>query len=478
MMGIGWRRAALVAACYAATAAAWLAFSPGMGASLVLAGYDAGGATAWGRLVGVFTTGISREAALAKWEMSRAAVVAGLAIHAVFLLTVMRWSREAERDATGLGRWCDRATTLIVLVASLGFLVLTGLFGSIQDYTLFRDIWREVLRGHDPWYMVPGGPRDAYPLNAYGPLFNVLALPTLWHPLGPKLIFAAAYWFFVAHLVLVVGRRTLPPWGRLAAAVWFSSPYPVIEIANMGHFDVLVTLLAIAAIEARVRDRWTASAGWLASGVLLKYYPGVLAPFLALDGRRIRARYLATTAGLGLLGLGIAWLIWGSSVGRPLWLAVERQSAYISIFRFLRGRYSPIGRDTLVFSPDEYATPLMLFALYKGWQWSRRNGVAPRAACTLAATITLALYKVGFPQYYMLLYLTAASWLVREYAAIRRPLLVAAAYVGVFCWVSWFDLLIVRREPSPIDEWAGVPMFALMVALIAAIVAWAPREPA
>ncbi|WP_165064657.1 glycosyltransferase 87 family protein [Paludisphaera rhizosphaerae] len=470
MIGIGWRRAGLIVACYGAAAFAWFLFSTRLGPSLVASGYDAAEATAWGRLVTFYASGLARDATLAKWEMVRPAVVAALAIHALLLFTVIQWTRNAEPSTTSPEGWCGRAATIAVLLASFVLLVLTALFGSIQDYTLFRDIWREVLRGHDPWFMVPGGPRDVYPLNAYGPFFNVLAVPTIWHPLGPKLLFAAAYCFFVAHLLLVVGRRTLPSWVRLAAALWFFSPYPVVELALMGHFDVLVALLAIAAIEARARDRWRASAGWLASAVLLKYYPGVLAPFLALDRGRVRWRYLAASGGLSLAGLGIAWLIWGNSVGRPLWLAVERQSMFLSIFRFLRGPYSPVGHETLVFTTDEYATPLMLFALYQAWQWSRRNEVSPRAACTLAAATTLALYKVGFPQYYMLLFLAAADWFVREYATIRRRLPLAAAYLGLFSWIGWFDQLIVRRDPAPLDDWVGVPTFILMVSLIAATI--------
>lgn len=470
MIGIGRRRAGSILAGYGAAAFAWILFSTRIGPSLIASGYDAADSTTWGQVVTFYANGLARNSTLAKWEMVRPAVVAALAVHAALLFTVIRWTRSAEASARGPEGWCGRAATIVLLLASLAFLVLTALFGSIQDYTLFRDIWREILRGHDPWFMVPGGPRDVYPLNAYGPFFNILAIPTIWHPLGPKLVFAAAYCFFIAHLVLVVGGRTLPPWVRLTAALWFFSPYPVVEIALMGHFDVLVALLAIAAIETRARERWGASAGWLASAVLLKYYPGVLAPFLALDRGRVRWRYVVASGGLSLTGLGVAWLIWGSSVGRPLWLAVERQSMFLSIFRFLRGTHSPVGRDTLGFTPDEYATPLMLIALYKAWQWSRRNEVSPRAAATLAAATTLSLYKVGFPQYYMILFLGAADWFVSEFATIRHRLPLVAAYVGVFGWIGWFDQLIVRRDPAPLDDWVGLPTFILMVSLIAATI--------
>ncbi|AMV39968.1 hypothetical protein [Planctomyces sp. SH-PL62] len=264
--------------------------------------------------------------------------------------------------------------------------------------------------------------------------------------------------------------------GGLALAVWFANPFAWVEIALFGHFDVLVALSCIAAAEARLGGRRWASVGWLTSGVLLKFFPGVLAPFLALDRGRIRWRYLAATAGLALGGMAFACGVWGTSALRPIGLAVRRESAYLSIFSFLRGPHSPIGRDTLFFSPDEYAGPVLLFALYQAWSWTRRTGFDPLASCVLAVTTTLALYKVGFPQYYMVLFLLGPYWFVRDRAKLVRRGPLAAAYLACFGWIAWFDVRIARETLSGLTNWVGLPTFALMLALLASVALAGPRE--
>jgi hypothetical protein len=37
-------------------------------------------------------------------------------------------------------------------------------------------------------------------------------------------------------------------------------------------------------------------------------------------------------------------------------------------------------------------------------------------------------------------------------------------------------MVITQREPADLTDWVGLPMFTLMVLLIAAVIAAAPRE--
>jgi hypothetical protein len=48
--------------------------------------------------------------------------------------------------------WTNRG----IIVFSTVFLAVTVLRGSIQDYAAFESMWREVLRGHDPWFYAYG----------------------------------------------------------------------------------------------------------------------------------------------------------------------------------------------------------------------------------------------------------------------------------------------------------------------------------
>ncbi len=465
------RRTLLILAAYVAAAACWTRFATDVAPGWIAAGLEGRAPRPIEAAARWFAGERQTAGALDQWRASGPAVAGALLIHAALLLAIRRWSRGGGRAVT--------IASVVLIVASLAFLIATAVNGDVQDYHLYLDIWREVLAGHDPWYLVAGGPTATFSLHAYGPLYNLLALPTLWNPLGPKLLFAAAYWAFVSWLALAAPRQGLPSWWAPALAIWFAGPFAWVEIADFGHFDVLVALSCVAAIETRAQGRWTAAALWTASGTLLKYFPAVLAPFSALDRGKVRWRWLAATAGLSVAGLVLAWAIWGPSVFRPFRLAAGRESAGMSIFRFLSGSHSPIGRDTLVFSPDEMSGPILLLGLYMAWRWCRRSGLEPAAAGVTAIVATLALYKVGFPQYYMVAYLLVPYWFARESATLSRRGWVVVAYLAAFAWISLYDFRMARDVPPSIliDEWAGLVTFPLMTALAVAIAAVGRKEP-
>jgi hypothetical protein len=79
--------------------------------------------------------------------------------------------------------------TIPIQIASLFtgalFLLLTVLFGPRQDYVAHLQIWKEVITGHDPWWIQP---ESGIILNAYGPLFNLFAIPAAINPMAPKII--------------------------------------------------------------------------------------------------------------------------------------------------------------------------------------------------------------------------------------------------------------------------------------------------
>jgi len=472
MTSVG-RRLTVLLLVYAAALAGWSWFSSAVAPGLILDAMAGDAGRALDRAVRWFARNRPAEVVIREWREAAPAVAGALALHAGLVVMIGVWSRRGSP----VGSWTRAAASAFLAIASLAFLVASALEGAIQDYYLYLQIWGEVLAGRDPWFLVLGGGGYWYSLNAYGPLYNALAIPTLWNPLAPKLIFAAAYWAFASWLALdLAGRRGRPGWASLALAAWFATPYAWVEIARFGHFDVLVALLAIAAAEARARGRWKSGAAWLTAGVLLKYFPAVLAPFLALDRGRVRWRWLAATAGLSLAGLAVAGLAWGPSVVRPISLAVGRESAYLSIFYALRGPLSPIGRDTLFFSTDEYATPILLLALYRAWTWARRTRMDPLAAGVLAIATTLLFYKVGFPQYYMLLFLMAPYWYVRDFDRLRLRGPLAATYLACFGWIGWFDVKTAQETVGQIVPWAGVPTFLLMLGLTLCIAFGGPRE--
>ncbi len=260
-------------------------------------------------------------------------------------------------------RWTNRAIVLL----SLAFLACAVWRGVNQDYYLFRQMWKEIRLGHDPWWLT-FGVFGVQPLNAYGPLFNVFAMLDGVNPLAAKLFFAWAYLVFATVMIKVSGRdrqRSVLQASLLLA--WFWSPYVWVENAHYGHFDVLVGIACVLATQARIERRDVMAGGALGLGVLLKYMPIVLLPFLILDGGRIRLRssLFITACAVILLGLAISEAVWGPSVFRPLLFAAQRSSEYLSIFRYLKGLYSPLLHLDIQRNFDDMSAPILFVALLR-----------------------------------------------------------------------------------------------------------------
>ena len=171
----------------------------------------------------------------------------------------------------------------------------------------------------------------------------MLAIPAWINPLLPKLLFALAYLAFAVWLIKDCGKgRQRSRLGGLVLLVWLFNPYLWVEIACFGHFDILVGLCCVAAVAARADGRDVLSAVSLGLGVLIKFMPIVLLPFLILDRQRFRFRLLAAAVGVIAAGFLISLLIWGTSTFRPMFFAAGRTSQHLSIYRFLQGKNSPL----------------------------------------------------------------------------------------------------------------------------------------
>jgi hypothetical protein len=410
--------------------------------------------------------------AVEKWNyIARAALLAGLIHLAIVWLICRRDSAGAGRGPSrqqGLERWANPVLILI----SFAFLGLTALTGGFQDYYFFLQIWREVWLGHDPWYFSVGA-FGKFPMNAYGPLFNIFAIPIQINPLLPKLLCAGAYLAFAVYMIKNRGVDRPPAgfeWPLLV--VWFWMPYSWIELAEFGHFDVLVGLLCAAAVEARVRQRDVLSGVCLGLGVLLKFMPVVLLPFLVLDRGRPRYRLLgAATVTIGL-GMGASLLIWGPATLRPLVFAASRSSHHLSIYRFLKGSYSPQRWIGLHEDFDQAAPFLILMALAWAFRLVRRRMVEPAPAAVLAILVTLMFYQVGFAQYYMVLFVLASYWMLSARPPLREAIPIWIALGCYFAWLSDFDILLVTTGTDylPRHEWIGLVTFLLGCLLLTSIV--------
>jgi hypothetical protein len=419
--------------------------------------------------------------------MSRLPALPPLAIAAVFWLGALlylgdRWRHQPQDGRSGLGRqppW--RSLPCMLGIVSLLFLTYTVFAGVLQDYYLYVQIWREVRLGHDPWFLVMGVFGN-YPLNAYGPLFNLLAVPAWLSPLLPKLLFATSYVLFAFCMTMrASGRGQSLPVAMLMLLAWFWNPYVWVELAHYGHFDVLAGLACVAALESRGHGRDLQSGLWLGLGVLLKYMPVVLLPFLVLDGKRIRWKLLAATVLVVTLGFGGGVVLWGPSTFRPFLFAATRAPQHLSIYRFLNGLYSPLHFVRAYYAGflDQWAPLILMLALLRTWSWHRERNVATEPAAVIAMFVTVLFYQVGFAQYQIVPFMLVSWWLATREPARPQGRLLAMTLVAYFGWLSTFDVIgcLVDIDGIRMQEWVGLLTFILGIGVLACLVAAArPRR--
>jgi len=473
------RRVLIVIVLYLAILAGWWAFARWVAPAIITNANEGRGSAVLNRLVEANRIAPPwPTTVLDRWhQLSGAVLLAGLLHLAIVLLICLHdpaRAGQASAQRRGVQRWANP----VLILLSFAFLTLTVQSGVVQDYYFFLQMWREVWLGHDPWFSAYGV-FGKYPLNAYGPLFNILAIPALVNRLLPKLLFCAAYLVFSLWLIKPRGQDQLP-FGPLLI-VWFWIPYCWVELAIFGHFDVLVGLLCAAAVESRVRQRDVISGVCLGLGVLLKYLPIVLLPFLLLDRQRPRYRLLSAAAVTVALGLGASVLLWGPSTFRPLIFAAGRSSHHLSIYRVLKGDYSPLRWLEFKKNIDQAAPFVMLLALLWGWRFARKRLIEPAPAAVLAVLVTLMFYQVGFAQYHIVLFVLASYWLLSTRQAVRGEMLLWIALGCYFGWLSIFDIILSNTDIDPMgmQEWIGLPTFLLgcflLVSILRALSSGNPR---
>jgi hypothetical protein len=441
------RRGGRTVAAHLAAAVAWVAAAWLVSTRVIVAAYE-------GRSLAVFNRvlqGRTHHPAshyVELWNAFAAAVALAIGLH---LALSLRLSLVETQDRRRLRAFVP------------AFLAVAVLAGARHDYVAYLEIWAATIRGGDPWQV---SPRFGYPLNAYGPLFNAFA-PLAWvAPLAPKLVFAGVYLAWVIETARAGGSRR--------AVVWAAAPFFWVEVAWFGHFDVLVGLSCALAVRLALDRRDGAAGLALGLGVLLKYLPGVLGPYLAFGRSPAKWRFVATACGLVALGLAVSVAVWGSSTIRPLAFAATRGSTLASIFRYLRGSYSPL--RVLVASPDldRYSTlflALGLAAVFLACRWRR---LPLDSAAAAGALTTVLLYRVGFPQYQTPVFMLLQDRLARRVEG-RFERIAADAYIGAY---SAFNLVYayaggVIHPADPLawlDEACGLPAFALGGAVLAALV--------
>ncbi len=358
-------------------------------------------------------------------------------------------------------------TGLVLL--GIGVLVLASIIGPIHDHSAYIHHWSAILQGSNPWSFEEGIAK-----NAYGPLYNTLAYLYAINPALPKLVFCLA-WLAASYYTINTFR---PKYGEkpliLLAGILavFLNPFFWIMIVGYGSLDILPAVFCLGAIVFRIQRSFILTGIALGIGVLFKFYPIVLLPFLMLDNRRFRISLMLSCVGVIAFGLLISVAVWGTSTFSPVLFAANRPSKMLSIFRFLRGEYSPLHLFTDNPNLDAYSFPAMVLflSIVFHFAWSRR--IEPPLAALLGFMTTLTFYKVGHHQFYTAIFLMAPLWYTQSELPPSHKFKVFLPMSLFLAWIVILTLLYFitgRYRPFPfLRPTIGLPTFALAVWSISA----------
>ncbi len=262
--------------------------------------------------------------------------------------------------------------------------------GARHDYVPYLDIWASARAG-DPWV----------PLNTYGPLFVVFSSPAGWWWFLPKLMFVGSFAVVGAWLsVRIIRSRPSLWWFPLLVFVGHTA---TIELAaSFGLNDALVAALVAAAAMDRSRERLVRCGVLLGLAALLKFYPLVLALFMAAPFRR-RAPWLpmVIASGVTVGGLVIGWAVTGPGVFDGMVEGSERGPKLLSILSAAATAFT----DGMAGSVVEWlidvnsamvalaAVAIAVVAQRCRWSWE--------ATSLIGYAVVLTVYKVGHPQFWL-----------------------------------------------------------------------------
>ncbi|PPE81412.1 hypothetical protein C3941_01465 [Kaistia algarum] len=367
---------------------------------------------------------------------------------------------------------------MVVLVViglwTLGMAALAVMAGVQHDYVYYLAQWQLVLAGADAWSTD----------NAYGPLHTSLAILLPLGTLAPKLFMVGA--MLAANTALAVRLLAIRPqpdaW--LHYAIVILANVAVISLAVIyGLNDGLVAALIVAAVLLRFSGALAWAGAMLGLAVLLKFYPLLLIPFFALDGRRFSFRLTIAALATVAIGLVAACAVFGDDWLAAVRFGAGREPKLLSVLAALASAPALVGGagslDWLI--RHNAAFVLATAALCLAITWWRR--IAWLDASVLALLAVLLVYKVGHPQFFLpWLFLVVALPLVGTISADRLARLCwpFVLFLGLFQWGYAFGTDQYHAIGGEVRLYAGFVAFPLGVATIASyfLFARAPGDAA
>ena len=343
----------------------------------------------------------------------------------------------------------------LILVA----IVIIALTKNTFDYEEYEKQWMHILEGGNPW--------EAWS-NVYGPAHNLMAFVYAIHHKLPRLIFGLGSLLISLYLYRRIQDNPSIDSKNKTSLLLLAYFNPIIWIFLVvnGCNDGLIGLLFITSILYYGREKFLLAALLLSIATLYKYIPIYILPFLFISSNRINWKFALSFSLITVLGMLIAYLSWGETLFNPIRYNSHRLSKILSIFRFLRGEYSPfqmVGLENLDFLSTYLLiiAGLGLFALHLWYKMHWYHGV-------LLAMLSLHLfYMVGHFQYYIIILLLFLFYLNKDWNQIKTLYPDLLRYIWLFIgWICFATILYAATEGfyrhfEFIREIIGLPSFII-----------------
>ncbi|MCP4329377.1 MAG: DUF2029 domain-containing protein [Alphaproteobacteria bacterium] len=370
----------------------------------------------------------------------------------------VRWIMGADAYARLADPRALQVLCAVLFTVFLGAHLGTGLF---RDYAAHAIQWSATLDGLDPWRDPAAGN------NAYGPLFNVFAVAFAVNPLWPVALFLYLWfgcWLFILGRLLDQGGRPFES-ALFASVLFVMGPYFWVLLGFYAHFDIVPAAAALFAVHLALAKRPLGAGAILGLGVLAKFYPIIVLPFLIVRGRAIDWRPALGCALVVAVGTAVAFAIWGDSIFDPVAYAADRRTRHLSILRVGEGRIvaALTGQQ---FSLRALGVPLAALcglALFAYCVW---KDIDAEVGAALAPVVVLLFYPLAHFQFFAICFLLIAYWYATDRSGLFQSAGLRRATVLYLGWVSAFAVLFylsqghMRQDPARwVRDFAGLPAF-------------------
>ena len=394
-------------------------------------------------------------------------VISGIVVLVILLFNAMFFVRLFLEIAANTESLRARLTSKLlknILPFSLFLVFIAFVTGGRFDYASYKLQWHLMIGGGDPWGFVEGGM-----VNAYGYVFNFLAVLYSVDSLVPKL-------FFVLLLVLFCWRLIVsqPTKSRTLVLFLCINPFTISTIAIYGFIDGMCSLLlGFALLEQSFEPiRASMKSGvFLALSTLTKFYSIVALPILLFAKWRSNTLkdfakgYLFTF----IIILTFSYVLWGDSILTPLLFAKGRDPSFLTLWKYV----SHPELRTIIFSITS-AIAIALACVRSDLSCSYRT------AATLS--IIFGTYYLGHQQFYLGILVALTVYIVEvskdSISIIRTPILWSfALMLGWFIFIQTGFELYDEFKPIGFQNLLPFLSFLNSTILVASGFFWLSSNP-